>query len=573
MATAAKIIFRIFGLCFKACALFCFIYAFRYFIGTSIVGLSLGIMEPYWALQNLLTGVMCCAIFALEYRIANSRVGALLSATFFIFWIIWPWNAVGGALHFTVLLLPQSFEVTRFFLFFFAVIGILGILVFIFGGFAHRAEGKSFFLGPWFQSARKIKLSREQMRKVKNGLYTVILALALIAPGLISMSSLYKPLIKVTPKDYTVKYNFWADSDMSKYSNQTLDSMDNHSVNLDLVHHNYSRYEMWENRCQQITYRIVVSGSSICSFADRIKNITLVMRQYEDNGTLDQWRGFVADIEGEVFMHNSCCSTWDEGIAVYNDLFDWLDNQSQVRGKEIEMECVGWDYQCIDSVDGDDNLQMQYQLPAYSPERWTVYAPMVYRCWFDEEYGTPPSGASSDSRENWETCYRIYAQLTQLTGMFPREKVGIYLGITNCTCYGADIDQYESVYWGPEGGFWNLVRDVLICKHFGVNEVTFFLAWNAWDPSGFLMGGVFDSYGETFLDDLDQYVNGPDAPDSFFIEYRFKDGRCFDKMALDFVYDAAYWRGQLELALYMVAGVLIPTMSLVLRRRKREQSR
>ena len=71
---------------------------------------------------------------------------------------------------------------------------------------------------------------------------------------------------------------------------------------------------------------------------------------------------------------------------------------------------------------------------------------------------------------------------------------------------------------GTATGFGNLVRDVLIVKHFEIKEVTFFLLKTASDDGIYIMGGVFDSYGIGFLDKMDEYVNS-NPPDAFNIRY------------------------------------------------------
>jgi hypothetical protein len=439
----------------------------------------------------------------------------------------------------------------------FLFIGSLGVLIFLFGGIKYKKQGKSFLLGSEFSSIKNFYLSQEKKRILARGIGIICLTVGLMIPGIISTTDLIQPKIVIKPQEYKVKFNFWATSEFNEYSNYILDSMNAHRVNLDIYFRSYENLIEWETRCPNITYRIIVAGNSICDFANNIRDHTQKMLAYENNGTLNQWRGFIADVEGWWFMYNSCVSTWEDAITEYNQLFDFIDSQSVIRGKPIEMECVGWDYQCIDAWDGDDDLQKQFMLPTYIPDRWTFYAPMVYRCWYDEEYGTKPFGVANDSTENWQWSYRIFAQLTALIGMRGVDRTGIYLGISNCTCYGADLPQSEPIYWGNATGYGNLVRDVLICKHFGIKEVTFFLAWTAIE-NGFSMGGVFESYGDDFLDQINASVNGLSVPSQFEIQYRLKDGRCYEKMALDFVYDSNWWRGQLELGVYAFIAIVIP---------------
>ena len=124
--------------------------------------------------------------------------------------------------------------------------------------------------------------------------------------------------------------------------------------------------------------------------------------------------------------------------------------------------------------------------------------------------GTKPFGSPSDPVDPfdpWPWSYEIYSTLATMKLNLRPEQVGIYLGITNCSCYGRDLPQPEPVSWyvpgvEPEGivtGFGNLIRDTLICKHFGVEEVTFFLPWTVIEHE-YSMGGTFEAYGLDFLD-------------------------------------------------------------------------
>jgi len=90
------------------------------------------------------------------------------------------------------------------------------------------------------------------------------------------------------------------------------------------------------------------------------------------------------------------------------------------------------------------------------------------------------------------------------------DRLGIYLGETNCSCYGNDTQVYENgQYMGT--GFDVLVRDSLICKSFGVKTLSYFLLFNSPSGNGWILGGDFGGYGEHFLDRLNAAVNGPNS--------------------------------------------------------------
>ena len=88
------------------------------------------------------------------------------------------------------------------------------------------------------------------------------------------------------------------------------------------------------------------------------------------------------------------------------------------------------------------------------------------------------------------------------------------------SCYGNNTPVYENgVYQGT--GWDMLVRDTLICKSFGPPTITYFLLFNAYtgpNNSGWIMGGMFASYGDNFLDRLDTAINGVNSTNSFTIQ-------------------------------------------------------
>jgi len=119
--------------------------------------------------------------------------------------------------------------------------------------------------------------------------------------------------------------------------------------------------------------------------------------------------------------------------------------------------------------------------------------------------------------------YWVYMQLFLLAAALEKkfgthDKMGVYLGITNVSCYGANYVQYQNGQ--PAGyGYDNLVRDALIAKHFGVKVITIFLLTTVIE-NGYSMGGVFDSYGNDFLDRFNKSINGPSSTAPFTIWYK-----------------------------------------------------
>jgi hypothetical protein len=220
---------------------------------------------------------------------------------------------------------------------------------------------------------------------------------------------------------------------------------------------------------------------------------------------------------------------------MWTRIFDFIDQKSAVRNKTIDMECISDCWTSIDvPFDGDDDIQRaRTGFNAYSPDRFDIYAPMIYRCWYG---GEKPWGSAPDPAKPWATSYEVYSSLKLLQGAVDDDKLGFYIGISNCTCYGRDLPQDEPYTW-PIGinnsGFYNMMRDVLIAKHFGVKEITFFLAWT-WFENDYSMGGVFESYGPDFLDRVNDTVN-TNPPASFTIPFLYGDAETSERFRLDWI--------------------------------------
>jgi hypothetical protein len=276
------------------------------------------------------------------------------------------------------------------------------------------------------------------------------------------------------------------------------------------------------------------------------------MLKYEANGTLDQWLGFVFDIEGESYRWSGGFDTIEDAIAEWNSTFEYIYNDASVRrNKTIEMENVGSHIFGTDMlIDGDMDNQMIEGYATNVPERFTSYAPMIYRCMTDDDKCTKedPLGAIT-----WLTSYNIYESLYILTNTVGVDKSGAYLGITNCSCYSCGIPQYEPATWGDQTGLGNLIRDTLIAKDFGIQEVTYFLQWSVGNPAKF---GAFDSYGIDFLEVLNASVN-ENPPTSFEIYYRHADAQLTSKIYRDVLGDIARPIGMILAWMSLMGAVFV----------------
>ena len=143
--------------------------------------------------------------------------------------------------------------------------------------------------------------------------------------------------------------------------------------------------------------------------------------------------------EGEAFEYNSSFGSYEQAVGMWNTLFDYIDEKSAVVGFTIEMESVSDFWTAIDvAFDDDADLQTIRQFNTYTPERFTHYAPMMYRC---------------QGPTHIETSYSFYSQLYTVYAGVPEGKLGAYIGYTNASCYQATLVQDEPYSW-PEAGRW-----------------------------------------------------------------------------------------------------------------------
>ncbi|MFX0101887.1 MAG: hypothetical protein ACFFCS_20145 [Candidatus Hodarchaeota archaeon] len=555
---------KISTLIFRISWVFLIIFMAIFYIFTSIRIIDLGINDPWTAFFDILLGVSLIAIFILLYLISNTRVGALTTFLGLVVWAFIPtgsfifdeWDRIGYYFSTTYHL---SMGITYYFLGVF----LLGVLNFI-GQTIHVIKNKrSGFWGPWFANYKEANFKRmapDKKRRIAKGLVISAILVGITIPGILPQFDVYRIPIEIRPQDYQVKFNFWASSSLSSYSTEVRETLNNHSANLDLTFNQvtYSvanTLELFESAMENITYRVTLAPPELALLPNYVQDATNILMEYEANNSLDQWLGFAFNIETDAFKPTSSNLTFDEGLDVWNDVFDWVENKSLQRGKTIEMECISYVEMATDvAFDGDFDQHLQYGYPSFIPERFTLYAPMLYRCQFE---GEPPYGENNDPLDPWWTSYRIYNPLLTLQAGVPEKKMGLYLGITNLTCYSTDLPQNEEHTW-PEGetsGFMNLARDVLIGKHFGIKEITFFLQSTSY-PGDWIMGGAFDAYGNDFLDKMNETVN-TNPPESFTILYSHKASiRSSEKLRFDWFFDTNRISGLLEILAIGISAVL-----------------
>jgi hypothetical protein len=98
-------------------------------------------------------------------------------------------------------------------------------------------------------------------------------------------------------------------------------------------------------------------------------------------------------------------------------------------------------------------------------------------------------------------------------------------------------------------GYDSLVRDALISKHFGAKIITIFILDTVIE-NGYSMGGVFDTWGDRFLDDFNESINGVNSTRPFTI-YADPNYRFMQDMNKDLMYNLGRPEG-----LAMILGLI-----------------
>ncbi|MHA1820484.1 MAG: hypothetical protein ACTSVC_08435 [Promethearchaeota archaeon] len=568
----------------KADIMFLMLFVVVYHIIIPLIAMLKGIIDPNVAPFDMLIGAGLFLILFILFEVVHTRVGLFFAPLAWAYWWIIPSNWILNDDEIIVNGFGLVYDIFGVIWLFNAFITLLSWINLITQSFNLKRKNYSVFLGPWFSNIMDLK-ARDKVRSVicshkkeiKKALIGVPIILVIALSGLLSYFDIYSFRVKITPKHYDVTFNFWANPQIdgnyseemqqkyglneSIYRPAVKEALNKHHVNLDLTFGRFDYKDVallkkWEAELPNITYRIVLAPGNLSDLAYEVFHATDILMECEQNGTLDQWVGFCFDIEGRPFQYKSSFNSIEEAAGMWDTIFDFIDKRSAIRGKTIEMECVSDYWPALDiKFDGDHDIHAEHGLNEYYPERFTTYAPMIYRCWYKGEI---PFGSPEDPHKPWPTSYEVYSSLYELAGSVPSEKVGVYLGITNCSCYGRDLPQPEPYTWPTNTtntGLTNLYRDVLIAKSFGIKEVTFFLLWTAIE-NNYSMAGVFDAYGKSFLDDLNYSVN-TNPPDSFYIFFKYSDARNSDIVQKDWVYDFNRPKGLLELTLLVAITIVI----------------
>ncbi|HMF30762.1 MAG TPA: hypothetical protein VKK79_05075 [Candidatus Lokiarchaeia archaeon] len=334
--------------------------------------------------------------------------------------------------------------------------------------------------------------------------------------------------IIVQPQNYQVKFAFWGSGDPSRYDNAQLAALNKYNVTIATYTTGYPStpveqaafvavFQWWLKYYPNVSFLPAVPGipggavwdGSAVGTTEAAKNIIRLVQA----NNLTNVRGLAfdweepsqSDLGGQSSDPNS---TRHEGaVATWNAFFDWVD----ANAPGMFLSNINYIGDSVDPFDGDADLQYINKAVVTELPRWSEIAPMIYRCGYQ---GTKPFGDVPQMAAGIQVAstYDFYLQVKAHAEAMERvygnaTHTGVYIGITNCTCYGRDVEVYEfGKYLGH--GYDVLVQDARICKSFGIPTITIFILTTEVE-NGYSMGGVFDSYGDDFLDRFNTDVNGP----------------------------------------------------------------
>ncbi|MFX0097981.1 MAG: hypothetical protein ACFFCS_00250 [Candidatus Hodarchaeota archaeon] len=165
----------------------------------------------------------------------------------------------------------------------------------------------------------------------------------------------------------------------------------------------------------------------------------------------------------------------------------------------------------MDGLDGDWDIDV-FNMNIVNTVPYDEFLPMLYN-----QGKFPPD----------EAHYALYMQMKTLektleVAGYP-ERIGALLG-----CMGAGDGMFMDTYTGTQfmdgvqqevNGFDVVARQIMIAKAFGCEYVSFF-PMNAYcNEGGCYFQGIFETFGDTFYDDLNDTVNAPNSSDPFTIRY------------------------------------------------------
>ncbi|MHA1369229.1 MAG: hypothetical protein ACTSRA_05905 [Promethearchaeota archaeon] len=523
---------------------------FTYYSVFNLIAISSGLVSfidiwPPFALALCISAILIVS----AWFSASTRIGQLL-----IF--------LGNALAIFALWNPMDKDTLNSFpLFLILKWAMLGII--IFGGLLALVN----FITMCFSPSNLVREKGAFLRKVKANfnkqkklIISGFIIIGVAFPvGLMSiLPQTYHQVIVIEPKNYQAKFAFWSTFDYNAFTDTQKAELNEHGVKLVIYHppnvtsesgrnHFVNTLEAWKTNYPNVKFELSVQGitrvrntsnmesdfvyntfpwdgsaEGVVYWSKEIlkvvveENLTNVVGINTDQESPADWlaTNYSVDIQPNTARHL-------EAIRIYNEFFDWLEDFEANASRDFIVTSTMGTAPVIDVFDDDIDMQINDMVNVYDIDGWDEIAPMIYRCGFG---GTPPFGdiPRTKPEDAGKTSAWVYYKLKSLHNALIKvdgnaDRLGIYLGITNCTCYGRDVEQYDPLGRFTGYGFDELVKDALIAKHFGAKYITIFILNTVVTEDGYSMGGVFDSYGDDFLDRFNESVNGVNSTTRFTI--------------------------------------------------------
>ena len=402
----------------------------------------------------------------------------------------------------------------------------------------------------------------DSLRRRKPAVLAAIIITAILGTGTIVMlqPAAWNTPITIEPADYQPELAFWASINPDVYTATQRDELNEHNITIitydtprnitETGPRNWMKWAIstWNNSYPNVkvmpaipapeggfvwdgeTPETIQLAKDYLEFIDEENLTNVIGLSFDWEHPNNETNLIEQDIE---ILSNRTRN--EESREQWHEFFNWADENYP----DMIMQNVNYVGSSVDILDGDDDITVREKYNIFDVPRWDEYAPMLYRgsCDGSIPYGDYPYWDPEDRppQHYWYyTMMLLHSQAVyRVHGNYDR--LGTYIGITNCTCYGRDVVQYQN--GEPAGfGYDALVRDTLIAKHFECPRITLFIlntVNDSNDPTDYhSMGGVFDTWGDNFLDEFNESINGPGSTDEFEIWYEPDiDG---DTMALSY---------------------------------------
>ncbi|MHA1820367.1 MAG: hypothetical protein ACTSU2_12090 [Promethearchaeota archaeon] len=335
--------------------------------------------------------------------------------------------------------------------------------------------------------------------------------------------------VTINPRDTNLDFAFWASINPDKYTDAQKEAMDKYGImiitydNPNILENYPINEQRWVNSCvywrdnyPNVRIMAVAMGypggfawdggtAGTIALMKQFINVTL-----ENN--LTNVVGINTDQESPQGMdfHDTFRNRSRNEMAnqMWKDFFEWA-NSTLPPGR-FEFQTTFGGGLMLDPYDKDNDLEVFERNNILSVPYWDEYAPMYYM--------TGGSNKEEGVLDGDTANYKLYEWMGMLKESLTRagleDRIGVYIGITNMSIFSRDNQVRAN--GKIISGFDELILQGLIAKSFGIKRLTTFILDTV--PSSHhntFMGGVFDSYGDDFLDRYNESLNGINSSNSF----------------------------------------------------------